>query len=66
MFLMSLEKILSTFVLTLGQYRRWNHLILCLCDLLLSVLVLVVFGINVMMSWKPLFLSPSEYIGMDS
>ena len=46
MFLMSLEKILSTFVLTLGQYRRWNYLILRLRDLLLFVLALVVFGIT--------------------
>ena len=30
------------------------------------VLVLVVFGINVVLSWKPLFLSASEYIGIDS
>ena len=32
----------------------------------LFVLVLVVFGINVTLSWKPLFLSASEYIGIDS
>ena len=30
------------------------------------VLVLVVFWINVVLSWKPLFLSASEYIGIDS
>ena len=28
--------------------------------------LLVVFGINVMLSWKPLFLSASEYIRIDS
>ena len=32
----------------------------------LFVLVLVAFAINVMLSWKPLFLSPSEYIGIES
>ena len=32
----------------------------------LFVLVLVVFGINLMLSLKPLFLSASEYIGVDS
>ena len=32
----------------------------------LFVLVLVVFGINLMLSLKPLFLSATEYIGVDS
>ena len=32
----------------------------------LFVLVLVVFGINLMLSLKPLFLSGTEYIGVDS
>ena len=32
----------------------------------LFVLVLVIFVINVMLPWKPLFLSAFEYIGIDS
>ena len=32
----------------------------------LFTLVLVVFGTNLMLSLKPLFLSASEYIGVDS
>ena len=36
-----------------------------LCVFFFFVLVLVVFGINVML-WKPFFLSASEYIGIDS
>ena len=32
----------------------------------LFVLLLVAFGINVMLSWKPFFLSVSKYIGIDS
>ena len=35
-------------------------------EFLLFGSVLVVFGIDVMLSWKPLFLSASEYIGIDS
>ena len=45
---------------------RTDHIILCLCLFFLFVLVSAVFGINVMLSWKPLFLSESEYIGIDS
>ena len=41
-------------------------MILRLRDFLLFVLVLVVFGKDVMLSWKPLFLNASEYIGIDS
>ena len=41
-------------------------MILHLHVFLLFVLVLVVFGINVMLSWKPFFLSVSKYIGIDS
>ena len=64
-FLVSFKNILPTFVLALRQYGRLNHMILRLLDLLLFVLVLVVFGINVM-SWKPRFLSVPKYIGIDS
>ena len=32
----------------------------------LFTLVLVIFGTNLMLSLKPLFLSASEYIGIDS
>ena len=32
----------------------------------LFILVLVIFGTNLMLSLKPLFLSASEYIGIDS
>ena len=32
----------------------------------LFTLVLVIFGTNLMLSLKPLFLSASEYIGVDS
>ena len=32
----------------------------------LFILVLVIFGTNLMLSLKPLFLSASEYIGVDS
>ena len=41
-------------------------MILHLHVFLLLTLVLVAFGINVMLSWKPHFLSASEYIGIDS
>ena len=41
-------------------------MILRLHDFLWFVLVLVVFGRNVMLLWKPLFLSTSEYIQIDS
>ena len=41
-------------------------MILRLHVFLLFVLVLLVLGINVMLSWKALFLSLSEYIGIDS
>ena len=65
-FLMSFKNIIPIFVLTLGQYGRLNHMILRLRVFFLFLLALVVFGINVMLSWKLLFLSASEYIGMDS
>ena len=48
------------------KYRGLNHVILRLRVFFLFVLVLVVFGINLMLSLKPLFLSASEYIGIDS
>ena len=35
-------------------------------DFLSFALMLVAFGANVMLSWKPLFLSASQYIGIDS
>ena len=54
-FLVSFKDILPTLVLTLRQYGGLNHTILHLIDFLLFVLVLVVFGINLMMSWKPFF-----------
>ena len=45
-------------------------MILCLLDFLSFFLyfasVLVVFGINVMLSWKSLFLSALKYIEIDS
>ena len=41
-------------------------MILYLRVFFLFTLVLVVFGINLMLSLKPLFLSASEYIGVDS
>ena len=41
-------------------------MILRLRDFLLFVLVSVVLGINVMLPWRPLFLSASEYIGIGS
>ena len=63
---MSFKNILPTFVLTLRQYGGLNHMILRLRVFFLFALVLVVFGINVMLSWKPLFVSASEYIGIDS
>ena len=59
---MSFKNILPTFVLTLRQYGGWNHMILRLRHFFLFVLVLVVFWINVMFPWKPLFLSASKYI----
>ena len=65
-FLMNFKNILPTFVLTLRQYGGLNHMILRLRAFFLFVLVLVVFGIHVMLSWKPRFLSASEYIGIDS
>ena len=55
-----------TFVLILRQYRGLNHINLRLRVFFLFILVLAVFEINIMLSWKPLFLSPSEYIGIDS
>ena len=64
-FLMSFKNILLTFLLTLRQYGGLNHMILHLRVFFFFVLVLVVFGINVMLSWKPLFLGASEYIGID-
>ena len=63
-FLMSFMNILPTFVLTLKQYGGLNHMILRLRVFFLFVLVLVVFEIHVMLPWKPLFLSASEYIGI--
>ena len=63
---MSFKNILPTIVLTLKQYGGLNHMILHLRVFFLFVLVLVVFGINVMLSWKPFFLSVSKYIGIDS
>ena len=54
-FLVSFKDILPTLVLTLRQCGGLNHIILHLIDFLLFVLVLVVFGINLMMSWKPFF-----------
>ena len=65
-FLMIFKNILPIFVLTLRQYGELNHIILCLLDVFLFVFVLVVFGINVMLSWRPFFLSASEYIGIES
>ena len=62
-FLMSFKNILPTIVLTLRQYGGLNHIIL---RLRVFLFVLVVFGINVMLSWKALFLSASEYIGIES
>ena len=59
-FLMNFRNIFPTFVLTLRQYGGLNHMILHLRVFFLFVLVLVVFGINVMLSWKPLFLSASK------
>ena len=41
-------------------------MILYLRVFFLFTLVLVVFGINLMLSLKPLFLSGTEYIGVDS
>ena len=55
-----------TFVLILRQYRGVNHINLRLRVFFLFILVLAVFEINIMLSWKPLFLSASEYIGIDS
>ena len=55
-----------TFVLILRQYRGLNHINLRLRVFFLFILVLAVFEINIMLSWKPLFLSASEYIGIDS
>ena len=63
---MSFKNILPTIVLTLRQYGGLNHMILHLRVFFLFVLVLVVFGINLMLSLKPLFLSATEYIGVDS
>ena len=63
---MRFKNILSTFVLALRQYGGLNHMILHLRVFFLFVLVLVVFGINLMLSLKPLFLSGTEYIGVDS
>ena len=63
---MNFKNILPTFVLTLRQYGGLRHLILRLLVFLLFVLVLVVFGINVLLSWKPIFPSASDYIGIDS
>ena len=54
------------FVLTLRQCGGLSHMILCLPDFLLFVLVFVVLGINVILPWKPLFLSAFEYIRIDS
>ena len=65
-FLMSFKNILPTFVLTLRQYGGLNHMILRLHVFFLFALVLVVIGINATLSWKPYFLSASEYIGIDS
>ena len=55
-----------TFVLILRHYRGLNHINLRLRVFFLFILVLAVFEINIMLSWKPLFLSASEYIGIDS
>ena len=63
---MSFKNILPIFVLTLRQCAELNHTILHLRVFFFFVLVLVSFGINVMLSWKPLFLSASEYTGIDS
>ena len=63
---MRFKNILSTFVMALRQYGGLNHMILHLRVFFLFVLVLVVFGINVMLSWKPFFLSVSKYIGINS
>ena len=41
-------------------------MILRLCVFFLFVLMSVVFGINLMLSWKPLFMSASEYVGIDA
>ena len=41
-------------------------MILCLRVFFLFVLVLFAFVINVMFSWKPIFLNASEYFGIDS
>ena len=65
-FLMSFKNIYPTFVLTLRQYGGLNHMILCLRVFFLFFLLLGVLGINVMLSWKPIFLTASEYIGIDS
>ena len=62
---MSFKNIPPMFVVTLRQYRELNHTILHLRDFLLFVLLLLVFRINVILPWKPLFLSASEYIGID-
>ena len=63
---MSFKCILPAFVLTLRQCGGLNHMVLRLRIFFLFVLVLVVFGINVMLPWKPLFLRGSEYNGVDS
>ena len=66
MLLISFKNILPIFDFTLRQHGGLNYMILRLCVFFLLVLVLVVFGINVMLSWKPLFQSASEYIGINS
>ena len=63
---MSFKNILPIFVLTLRQCGELNHTILHLRVFFFFFLFLVSFGINVMLSWKPLFLSASEYTGIDS
>ena len=58
-FLMGFKNFLPTFFLTQRKYGGLNHMILRLCHFFLFVLVLMVFGVNVMLSWKPIFLSAS-------